>query len=61
MRASLGLELGFFSHVFHYVFIYEHEYWELVTLNYLCYKFWRVFFINLNFPALGLLLMRLFI
>ena len=26
VRASLGLELGFFSYVFHYVFIYEHEY-----------------------------------
>ena len=55
MRDSLGLKLGFFSRVFYYVFIYEHEYWELVTLNYLCYKFWRVFFISLNFLALGVL------
>ena len=23
---ALGLELGFFSHVFYYVFIYEHEF-----------------------------------
>jgi len=55
VRDSLGLKLGFFSRVFYYVFIYEHEYWELVTLNYLCYKFWRVFFISLNFLALGVL------
>jgi len=47
---ALGLELGFFSHVLYYVFIYEHQFWKLVTLYYLCYKFWRVFFINLNFP-----------
>jgi len=58
---ALGLELGFFSHVFYYVFIYEHGFWELVTLYCLCYKFWHVFFINLNFPAFGVLLMRLLI
>ena len=51
----MGLELGFFSHVFYYVFIYEHEFWNLVILYYLCYKFWRAFFMNLNFPALGVL------
>ena len=43
MRASLGLELGFCSHVFHYVFIYEPEYWELATLNYYVISFGACF------------------
>jgi len=34
VRASLGLELGFCPHVFHYVFVHEHEYWKLATLKY---------------------------
>ena len=40
---ALGLELGFFSLVFHYAFIDEHEFWELVTLYCFSYELWRVF------------------
>ena len=30
---ALGVELGFFSYVLYYAFIYKHESWELVTLQ----------------------------
>ena len=40
---AMGLELGFFSLVFYYAFIYEHEFWELVTFYGLSCEFWRVF------------------